>query len=196
LPEEIHRIRRGGLLHDVGKIGVPSRVLDKPDALTQGEIAILRSHVEQGARILEPVEDLADVLPIVWQHHERLDGSGYPRGLRGDEIDPAAALVAVADVYEALTTSRPYRAAWEPERADRYLESLAGVQLDSRAVETLVRIRSRQRSWRSDESESSPGTGDRAPLSFRIAVNPAKGPVETGARESRTGSLAGRVGEP
>ena len=146
-PAEIERIRRGCLVHDVGKIGVPSAVLDKPTPLGNAEITMLHSHVEKGARILQPIEGLADVLPIVWQHHERLDGSGYPKGLCGGEIDPAAALVAVADVFEALTAARPYRAAWSGEEVERYLRGLAGVQFDAGFVAALFRIRERHRSW-------------------------------------------------
>jgi putative nucleotidyltransferase with HDIG domain len=144
---EIERIRRGCLVHDVGKIGVPSAVLDKVIRLNDAEITTLRSHVEKGARILQPVAGLADILPIVWQHHERLDGSGYPRGLRGAEIDFAAGLVAVADVFEALTANRPYRVAWSGEEVEEYLGSLAGVQFDAGCVEALLRIRGRHRSW-------------------------------------------------
>lgn len=144
---DIRRIRRGCLVHDVGKIGVPNAVLDKAGKLDEAEVAILRSHVEKGARILEPIPGLAEVLPIVWQHHERLDGSGYPNGLYGDEIDPDAALVAVADVFEALTVARPYRAAWELERVEGYLRGLAGVQFDAAAVDGLFRICHRHGCW-------------------------------------------------
>ena len=87
------------------------------------------------------------MLPIVWQHHERLDGSGYPKGLRGAAIDGEAALVAVADVFEALTAARPYREAWSIERVEDHLRSLAGVQFDAAAVEALFRISERERGW-------------------------------------------------
>jgi len=158
--QEVRQIRRGCLVHDVGKIGVPSAVLDKPGRLTDEEMAILHSHVEVGARILEPVEDLAELLPIVWQHHERLDGSGYPKHLRGKEIAPAAALVAVADIFEAVTVARPYRAAWEPEKAVAHLRSLAGTELDAEYVDALCRIRVRCGSWVvSDDPESWTGEG-------------------------------------
>ena len=149
---ELRRIRRGCLVHDVGKIGVPNAVLDKEEVLDAAEIAILRSHVEKGARILEPVAGLAEVLPIVWQHHERIDGSGYPNRLRGAEIDPDAALVAVADVFEALTVARPYRAAWDSERVESYLRGLAGVQFDAAAVDALFRICERYGRWPQEPS--------------------------------------------
>ena len=146
-PEEIRRIRRGCLVHDVGKIGIPSAVLDKRGSLNDGERAVMRSHVEKGARILEPIDGLIDVMPIVWQHHERLDGSGYPKGLCDGEIDPAAALVAVAYAFEALTAARPYRPARAPEMVEDYLKRLAGVQFDARFVEALTQIREHHDSW-------------------------------------------------
>lgn len=146
----IRRIRRGCLVHDLGKIGVPNAVLDKQTRLDDAEMAILRSHVEKGARIMEPIAGLAEVLPIVWQHHERLDGSGYPNGLRGAEIHPDAALVAVADVFEALTAARPYRAAWSFDRVEDHLRSLAGVHFDACAVDALLRISERHRCWPDD----------------------------------------------
>ena len=147
---DIRRIRRGCLVHDLGKIGVPNAVLDKQTVLDDAEVAILRSHVEKGARILEPIAGLAEVLPIVWQHHERLDGSGYPKGLRGGEIDPDAALVAVADVFEALTAARPYRQAWTVDRVERHLRSLAGIQFDAAAVDALFRCCERENRWSRD----------------------------------------------
>lgn len=151
---DIRRIRRGCLVHDVGKIGVPNAVLDKAGRLEEAEVAMLRSHVEKGARILEPISGLAEVLPIVWQHHERLDGSGYPNRLRAGEIDPDAALVAVADVFEALTVARPYRKAWELERVEGYLRGLAGVQFDAAAVDGLFRICERHRYWTEEPAPS------------------------------------------
>jgi len=144
---EVRLVRRGSLLHDVGKIGVPRAVLDKPDKLDAEEIAILQTHVEKGVRILEPMEGFTDVLPIVWQHHERLDGSGYPKALRGEAIDPLASLVAVADVFEALTAARPYRKAQEPDETLGYLRRLAGIQFDEPSVAALERLRDRSGLW-------------------------------------------------
>jgi putative nucleotidyltransferase with HDIG domain len=140
-------VRRGALLHDVGKIGVPVAVLDKPDRLTTDEVALLRTHVEKGARILEPIEAFADLLPILWQHHERLDGSGYPRGLEGSQIDPAACIVAVADVFEALTAERPYRGAQDPDATLAYLVARAGGEFDLKPVAALERLRDRSPRW-------------------------------------------------
>ena len=116
-------LHRGGLLHDIGKIGIPSSVLDKPGRLDANEAALMRRHPELGERILQPIPAFADVLPIVRSHHERLDGSGYPDGLRGSAIDRLARIVAVADVYDALTFDRPYRNAYLPEDAVTHLLS-------------------------------------------------------------------------
>jgi len=122
-------------------------VLDKPDRLTREEIDLLRSHVEKGVRILEPMEGFRDALPIVSQHHERLDGSGYPIGIRGEEIHPLAALVAVADVFEALSAARPYRSARDPEFGMRFLREGAGVAFDAACVEALERARYDGERW-------------------------------------------------
>ena len=135
--DELRVVRRGSLLHDVGKIGVPGKVLDKPARLDPAETALLRAHVDLGVRIIEPVEGLADVLPILAQHHERLDGSGYPKGLRGADIHPQALLVAVADVFEALTAARPYREALTADAAEEHLARRAGTEYAARFVEAL-----------------------------------------------------------
>ena len=145
--QEVRLIRRGALLHDVGKIGVPGAILDKPGRLTAEEIAMLRTHVEKGVRIIEPLAAFSDVLPILWQHHERLDGSGYPRGLARGEIHPHAALVAVSDVFEALTAERPYRAAQDPDESLQYLVKLAGVEFELQSVAALQRLRESSPRW-------------------------------------------------
>ena len=139
--EEIRVVRRGCLLHDVGKIGVPGKVLDKPTRLDPAEIAMLRTHVEKGVRIIEPVEGLAEVLPIIAQHHERLDGSGSPKGLHGSEIHPQALLVAIADVFEALTAPRPYREALSGAAAEEYLTYNTGTLFAPQYVDALHVVR-------------------------------------------------------
>jgi putative two-component system response regulator len=126
----------------MGKIGIPGAVLDSSRRLEPEELQMLRTHVEKGARILEPVESLAAVLPIVWQHHERRDGSGYPHGLVASQIHPHAAIVAVADVFEALTAARPYREAWSAERTLDYLVERSESKFDHDAVVALTRARS------------------------------------------------------
>jgi putative nucleotidyltransferase with HDIG domain len=108
-PDQIDVLHRGGLLHDIGKIGVPAAILDKPAKLTEEEYAVMKKHPEIGANILQPIAAYADVIPIVREHHERWDGSGYPNGLAGTQIHLYARVFAVADVYDALISDRPYR---------------------------------------------------------------------------------------
>ena len=114
---EVEALERGGVLHDIGKIGVPDAILLKSGPLTAEERAIMRTHTVIGDRLCGELRLLDRVRPIVRWHHERLDGSGYPDGLRGDEIPLVAQIVSVADVFDALTTRRPYRAPISPEEA-------------------------------------------------------------------------------
>jgi HD-GYP domain-containing protein (c-di-GMP phosphodiesterase class II) len=108
----------GGLLHDMGKLVVPTAVLAKPGPLDDDELAEIRKHPEAGERLLRELGGFAPgVRRLVLDHHERLDGSGYPRGLRGDELDVETRILAVCDVYDALVSDRVYRSAWTPERA-------------------------------------------------------------------------------
>jgi putative two-component system response regulator len=118
LPEEqITALRRAGIVHDIGKVAVPDTILLKPGPLTPGEIAVMRKHPVVGERICAPLKSLHFVLPIIRHHHEKRDGSGYPDGLSGEEIPLAARILQLADVYDALTTDRPYRTAVPSEVA-------------------------------------------------------------------------------
>jgi len=118
LPEEqITALRRAGIVHDIGKVVVPDAILLKPGPLTPGEIAVMRKHPVVGERICAPLKSLHFVLPIIRHHHEKRDGSGYPDGLSGEEIPLAARILQLADVYDALTTDRPYRTAVPSEVA-------------------------------------------------------------------------------
>ena len=115
--EQLAALHRGGYLHDVGKIGIPDAVLFKPSGLTGEEYDILKRHTVIGDRLCGDLRALSLVRPIVRHHHERLDGSGYPDGLRGDEVPLLAQIISIVDQYDAITTSRPYRQAMPPERA-------------------------------------------------------------------------------
>jgi putative nucleotidyltransferase with HDIG domain len=137
---EVETASQAGLLHDIGKIGVPEAVLGKPGGLTEDEWAVMRRHPVLGAQIVAPFEFLASAAPIIRHHHERGDGSGYPDGLRGEAIPLGASIVAVADVYDALTSDRPYRAALSPERARAFLNAEAGHTLDARVVATFLEL--------------------------------------------------------
>ena len=114
---------RGGFLHDVGKVGLPDSILFKPDKLTDEEWVTMRTHPVRGVEICRHLQSLQPVLPLIRSHHERWDGSGYPEGLRGEEIPLLARVLQVADIYDALTRSRPYKPAYEPKKALRILEA-------------------------------------------------------------------------
>lgn len=102
-------LRKGALLHDIGKISVPDAILDKPGKLTIAEFEVIKGHPAQGAHIIEPLHSLRETLPLIRWHHERLDGKGYPDGLHGDAIPWLVRILSVADVYDALSSQRPYR---------------------------------------------------------------------------------------
>lgn len=142
--EQIYHIRIGGILHDVGKIGVPDAILKKPDRLTEEEMDEMRQHPTKGYDIMQQEELrwlLRDELPALLEHHERLDGRGYPNGLKGEQIHEIGRIVAVADVFDALTSDRPYRAGMSIDDAFAILRRGAGSELDPRCVEALWRAR-------------------------------------------------------
>ncbi len=128
--EEVAALDRGGYLHDVGKIGIPDHVLLKPTALTAGEYALMKQHTTIGDRLCGELRSLRLVRQVVRHHHERLDGRGYPDGLRGDQIPLLAQIVSIADTYNAITTDRPYRRARAPEIAydELLVEAATGIR--------------------------------------------------------------------
>jgi hypothetical protein len=134
-------LERGALLHDVGKIGVPDAVLRKQGPLTPAEWDVIRTHPMQGYRMLSAVRFLEPAAELVLAHHERFDGKGYPRGLRGDEIPLGARIFAVADAYDAITSDRPYKSARTDAEARAEIARGAGTQFDPRVVEALLAIR-------------------------------------------------------
>lgn len=135
--ERVERVRSAGLLHDVGKLGIADAILHKSDSLNAHELSELRRHPELGARILEHA-NLRDIGAWVLAHHERVDGGGYPYGLRSDDIPIEARVLAVADAYEAMTTERPYRVALPAEAARQELRSGAGAQFDAGVVDAFL----------------------------------------------------------
>lgn len=137
-------LERGGLLHDIGKIGTPSHILDKPGRLSEDELKDMREHPASGVRILEPIPDFKAALPIVGQHHECFDGSGYPLGLKGNEIDLKARILSVADCYDALVSDRPYRKGIPENKVISMLRAGAGTQFDPNVVEAFVRVMVRE----------------------------------------------------
>ncbi len=137
---EIVHIRRGALLHDIGKMGVPDGILLKPDKLTDDEWVLMRKHPQLALDMLAPITYLKPALDIPHCHHEKWDGSGYPRGLKGEQIPLAARLFALVDVWDALHSDRPYRSAWPEEKALEYIHAESGRHFDPQVVKVFERI--------------------------------------------------------
>jgi len=133
-------LRRGALLHDIGKLGVPDAVLLKPGKLTDEEWVLMKRHPVYAYEWLSRIPYLAETAEIPYSHHEKWDGTGYPRGLRGEAIPLGARVFAFADVYDALTSDRPYRAAWTKERALAQIRSDSGKHFDPSLVDLFLRI--------------------------------------------------------
>ena len=139
--DELIALERGGFLHDVGKIGVPDAVLLKNERLTPAEYAQMQAHTVIGERLCGELRSLRSVRPIVRHHHERIDGSGYPDGLRGDDIPLLAQIIGIVDAYDAMTTNRPYRSALTVERAcEELLGDARSQRLDGNLVRRFVAL--------------------------------------------------------
>jgi HD-GYP domain-containing protein (c-di-GMP phosphodiesterase class II) len=139
-PERLRVLAAGGLLHDMGKLAVPDGILKKPGPLTDRQYRIIKRHAEWGDALLVQLGFGADVRRLVLDHHERLDGSGYPRQLREDELDLETRILAVCDVYDALVSPRIYRQAWPHEQAIAHIRAGAGTEFDERCVAALERV--------------------------------------------------------
>jgi putative nucleotidyltransferase with HDIG domain len=140
MPDELNRIKNGSILHDVGKINISDLVLRKPGPLTEEEFAVMKGHPVTGEKICRPLHFARPYLDIIRHHHERIDGRGYPDGLKGDEISLQARIVAIADAFDAMTSDRSYRAAMTPDIACARLREYAGLQWDADLVETFVKM--------------------------------------------------------
>jgi len=138
--DQLNELRRAALLHDVGKLAISNRILDKPGKLTAAEFARVREHPEMTRRVLERVPGFAPLAPVAAAHHERLDGSGYPDGLTAEQLTMPMRLLAVADVYEALTSDRPYRAALRSEQALEIIRVESPHALDQDAAAALASL--------------------------------------------------------
>jgi putative nucleotidyltransferase with HDIG domain/PAS domain S-box-containing protein len=138
--EEVRRYRRGALLHDIGKIGIPDSILKKPGSLDKDEWKVMKSHPQMAANILKKIPYLADCIDIPLYHHERFDGKGYPTGLKGTEIPLSARVFSIIDVYDALTSDRPYRKAWTKTATIKYLRDMAGTQFDPAIVPVFIEM--------------------------------------------------------
>lgn len=141
LPDsELGHIRRGVLLHDIGKMGIPDSILQKPGALTDDERAIMQTHPEKAYQVLSRIEYLLPAMDIPYCHHEKWDGTGYPRKLKGEAIPLSARLFAVVDVYDALTSDRPYRKAWEKDKVLTYIREQSGRHFFPEAVQAFCEL--------------------------------------------------------
>lgn len=135
--DDIRNLRLAGMLHDIGKIGTYDYLLDKPAALTDEEFEVVKRHPEAGVKILQGIKQLRDILPMIKHHHERFDGKGYPRGLRGEEIPIGARILHVTDSFEAITDDRPYRPARHFRDAIEELKLNSGTQFDPKVVKAF-----------------------------------------------------------
>lgn len=152
-PEHLQELEWAGLLHDIGKIGIPEAILNKPGKLTDEEYAIIKKHPQMSYEVLKPVASLAGVMRIVIEHHENFDGTGYPNGLRGEEISLAGRVMHVVDVFDALTSDRSYRRKFDTHRALEIIRQESGTKMDPAVVEKFSTVLERVERLRPPELE-------------------------------------------
>ncbi len=138
-PDEMKWLKISAVLHDIGKIGIDDQILRKPDRLNPEEYQVIKRHADMGAEIIHHVKQLKNIIPGIKYHHEQLDGTGYPEGLKGEKIPIIAKIVAVADTYDAMTTDRSYRRGLSEELAIRELRRGSGTQFDHEVVEAFIK---------------------------------------------------------
>ncbi|UQN10154.1 HD domain-containing phosphohydrolase [Deinococcus sp. QL22] len=146
--EALVAVRRGALLHDMGKIAIPDAILLKPGPLTDEEWIVMKGHPDTAVELLSPIRFLRPALDIPHYHHEKWDGTGYPRGLQGTEIPLTARAFAVVDVFDALTSDRPYRSAWTRERALEHIQAGAGTHFDPQVVQVFLAMLQQEEEFR------------------------------------------------
>jgi len=149
-PENLRMLEFGSRLHDIGKIIVPDHILNKPEALTPEEWALMKRHPEAGAKILQNIHHLKAITPYVLYHHERWDGNGYPHGLKGKEIPLEGRLLTIVDVYDALTTTRPYHPKRHPHEVMKFLSMQAGKQFDPDLTAIFIDVLNKRLKSKSD----------------------------------------------
>jgi HD-GYP domain-containing protein (c-di-GMP phosphodiesterase class II) len=137
---DLPHVRRGALLHDIGKMGIPDDILLKPGPLSEEEWEIIRKHPGYAYEMLKHIDYLRPALDIPYCHHEHWDGNGYPRGLKGDDIPLPARIFAVVDVWDALLSDRPYRKAWPKEKVLSHLKKQAGKQFDPKVLQAFLKL--------------------------------------------------------
>jgi HD-GYP domain-containing protein (c-di-GMP phosphodiesterase class II) len=143
--EDVENIREASVLHDLGKIGISDKILLKKDKLTKKEFDTIKKHPQIAADIIRPIQFMHDIIPLILYHHERWDGKGYPAGLKGEEIPIGARIISLADVYQALTSNRPYRKAFPKREAIKIIRKGAGTQFDPNIVETFIDMISKEK---------------------------------------------------
>ena len=142
--EEREKLRKAALLHDLGKIGIPDRILHKREKLNEEEYDMIKKHEVIGVKILEPLKDLSDILPWILYHHEKWDGTGYPHGLSGNAIPEASQIISLVDVYDALTTGRDYKVAFSTEDSIKEILSKKGTSFNPKLVDIFIDILSKK----------------------------------------------------
>ncbi|MBM3253855.1 MAG: HD-GYP domain-containing protein [Candidatus Omnitrophica bacterium] len=138
--DDIEHIKLASMLHDLGKIGISEKILLKKSKLTKREFDEIKRHPQIGVDIIRPIQFFHGIIPLILYHHERWDGTGYPDGLKGEEIPVGARIVAIADVYQALTSDRPYRKAYPKDEAMKIIKNSSGAQFDPQVVNTFLKI--------------------------------------------------------
>lgn len=138
-------IEHAAMMHDIGKVGIPDALLHKPSRLSDAEFEVMKAHPRIGEKIISPIEFLAPVATMILTHHEHWDGTGYPEGLKGDEIPMGSRIVAIIDAYDAMTSDRPYRQAMPAEKAWAELRKFAGTQFDPSVVDVFIRVLEKER---------------------------------------------------
>jgi response regulator RpfG family c-di-GMP phosphodiesterase len=154
---ELAHVNRGAMLHDIGKIGIPDGILMKPDTLSDAEWVIMRQHPVTAFELLSPIGFLRPALDIPYCHHEKWDGTGYPRGLNGKHIPLAARIFALADVYDMLKSDRPYRPAWPEDNALAHIRDQSGKHFDPEVVELFFLLRDSEETPESTKSDTDQG---------------------------------------
>jgi putative nucleotidyltransferase with HDIG domain len=143
--QEVEQLQRGALLHDIGKLAIPDNILLKPGKFNEKEIKIMQRHPEYGRELLKGISFLETAIPVVYSHHERWDGNGYPDGLKGEQIPLSARIFSIIDNWDALTSDRPYRKAWSREKTENYIAENSGIMFDPNIAMRFLEMISSQR---------------------------------------------------
>ncbi|MCE5299287.1 MAG: GAF domain-containing protein [Spirochaetia bacterium] len=191
-PDDVETIKFAGLLHDIGKIGISENIINKPGKLTNEEYTIIKMHPQLGANIISKIDSLKKLVPLVLSHHEWYNGSGYPLGLRGDEIMMGARIISVADAYSTMTSKRPYRDERSQDYAIKELTKFTGVQFDPKVIAAFTKVLKEEEEMEKmekDERESAEKTGTNPAAEPEKADNETPGKAKKGVRARIEGDL-------